>query len=119
MGENDRAGVTFRRVGAVLLALGDPVGAEMDRISTIWRLRDLAHQEGLEPAVWRAGPELLKVYGDIGLTAFPLGSDGLPLPESEIETPPAREYLVCLAERDMRTLLPLLPSLADHPAPAE
>jgi lysylphosphatidylglycerol synthetase-like protein (DUF2156 family) len=112
LGEAERAGIPFRRCGRVLLGLGDPVGAETDRVSAIWRLRDLAHQEGLEPAFWRAGPHLLKVYGDLGLTALPLGSDGLPLPEARDETPPASQYLICVAERDLKTLLPLLPQLA-------
>ena len=112
MGEAGRSGVVFRRVGRVLLALGDPVGLQSDNVSVIWRMRDLAHQEGLEPAVWRAGPGLLNVYADIGLTAFPLGDDGLPLPESDSDTPPARHYLVCMAERDMASLLPMLPVLA-------
>jgi glycosyltransferase 2 family protein len=114
LGEAERAGIPFRRCGKVLLGLGDPMGAEGDRISAIWRLRDLAQQEGLDPAFWRAGPSLLKVYGDLGLTALPLGADGLPLPESPDETPEARQYLVCVAERDLTTLLPLLPYLASN-----
>ena len=40
--------------------------------------------------------------------------DGLPLPESPDETPEARQYLVCVAERDLSTLLPLLPQLATN-----
>jgi uncharacterized membrane protein YbhN (UPF0104 family) len=111
-GESERAGVAFRRFDRVLLGLGDPTGAESDRVSAIWRLRDLAQQEGLHPAVWRAGPGLLKVYRDLGLTALPLGKDGLPLPESQSDAPQADTYLVCLAERDLHTLLPLLPMLA-------
>ncbi len=114
LGEGERAGIPFRRCGRVLLGLGDPVGAEGDRVSAIWRLRDLAQQEGLDPAFWRAGAGLLKVYGDLGLTALPLGPDGLPLPESPDETPEARQYLVCVAERDLTTLLPLLPQLATN-----
>jgi len=110
-GEAERAAIPFRRVGRVLLALGDPAGAETDRVSAIWRLRDLARQEGLDPAVWRAGPELLRVYGNIGLVALPLGPDGLPLSESANEDRPRTEYLVCAAERDLTSLLPLLPSL--------
>jgi glycosyltransferase 2 family protein len=114
MGEAERAGIPFRRMGGVLLGLGDPMGAEGDRVSAIWRLRDLAQQEGLDPAFWRAGPGLLKVYGDLGLTALPLGADGLPLPESPDETPDAHQYLVCVAERDLARLLPLLPQLAGN-----
>jgi uncharacterized membrane protein YbhN (UPF0104 family) len=114
-GEAQRAGIPFRRCGRVLLGLGDPAGAAGDRVSAIWRLRDLARQEGLDPAIWRAGPDLLKIYGDLGLTALPLGPDGLPLPESPDETPPACRYLVCVAERDLTTLLPLLPYLAGKP----
>jgi len=114
LGEAERAGVPFRRCGRVLLGLGDPVGAESDRVSVIWRLRDLAQQEGLAPAFWRAGPGLLKVYGDLGLTALALGPDGLPLPESPDETPEARQYLVCVAERDLTMLLPMLPQLANN-----
>ncbi len=111
LGEAQRAGIPFRRCGRVLLGIGDPMGAEGDRVSAIWRLRDLAQQEGLDPAFWRAGPELLKVYGDLGLTAVPLGSDGLPLGEN---APEARQYLVCVAERDLKTLLPLLAQLATN-----
>ncbi len=117
-GEADRAAIPFRRVGRVLLALGDPAGAENDRVSAIWRLRDLAQEQGLDPAVWRAGPELLKVYNNLGLAALPLGPDGLPLPEAADETPPASEYLVCVAERDLSLLLPLLPRLAARHAAA-
>jgi len=112
MGEAARAAIPFRRCGRVLLGLGDPSGEADDRVSTIWRLRDLAQQEGLDAAVWRAGPGLLKVYGDLGLTALPLGPDGLPMPESDGDGPPAEQYLVCVAERDLDILLPILPNLA-------
>jgi uncharacterized membrane protein YbhN (UPF0104 family) len=112
LGESARAAIPFRRCGRVLLGLGDPVGEEADRVSAIWRLRDLANQEGLDAAVWHAGPDLLRIYGDLGLTALPLGPDGLPLPESEGDTPVAKQYLVCKAERDLHLLLPVLPHLA-------
>jgi phosphatidylglycerol lysyltransferase len=114
LGEAGRAGMPFRRLQRVLLGIGDPAGAETDRISTIWRLRDLAQQEGRDAAVWRAGPELLKVYGDLGLTALPLGSDGLPVAAEQAGDPPARLYLCCVAERDLSALLPLLPELGQR-----
>jgi glycosyltransferase 2 family protein len=112
LGESARAAIPFRRCGGVLLGLGDPVGDDTDRVSAIWRLRDLAQQEGLDAAVWHAGPELLKVYGDLGLTALPLGPDGLPMPGSDGDRPDAGQYLVCKAERDLNRLLPILPGLA-------
>ncbi|OIQ72491.1 hypothetical protein GALL_458800 [mine drainage metagenome] len=80
------------------------MGEESDQVSAIWRLRDLAEQEGLDAAVWHAGPGLLKIYGDRGLNALPLGPDGLPLPESEGDTPASDQYLVCVAERDLMVL---------------
>ena len=110
MGEAGRSGIAFRRVGRVLLGLGDPVGAESDRVSAVWRLRDLAQQEGCDAAVWRAGAGLLKVYGDLGLTALPLGADGLPLADG-VRAGASGAFLCCVAERDLNVLLPLLPGL--------
>ncbi len=117
-GEAERAGIAFRRIGRVMLALGDPVGAPGDRVSAVWRLRDLAQQEGLDPAVWGAGSDLLKIYADLGLAALPLGADGLPS-GPELAPSDRRRYLVCVAERDLPALLPLLPELARRqPYPA-
>ena len=111
-GEAERAAIPFRRVGRVLLALGDPVGTDSDRISAIWRLRDLAQQERLDPAVWRAGRDLLTVYADLGLTALPLGEDGMPLADTDdAEASHVSRFLVCVAERDLPALLPLLSGL--------
>ena len=111
MGEAGRSGIPFRRVGGVLLGLCDPAGADSDRVSAIWRLRDLAQQEGRDAAVWRAGRDLLKIYSDLGLTALPLGSDGMPVDEAQAATGETRRYLCCVIERDLNVLLPLLPAL--------
>jgi phosphatidylglycerol lysyltransferase len=113
-GEGQRAAMPFRRIGRVLLGLGDPAGADSDRASAIWRLRDLAQKEGRDTAVYRVGPALLDVYGHLGLAALPLGPDGLPLAEQSGATPPTppSAWLMCLAERDLAVLLPLLPELA-------
>jgi uncharacterized membrane protein YbhN (UPF0104 family) len=116
MGEAGRAGIAFRRLGRVLLALGDPAGAESDRASAVWRLRDLAQQEGKDCAVWRAGTAMLKIYNDIGLTALPLGNDGLPT--TAHDAAPARQFLCCVAERDLAYLLPILPGLTQRPLQA-
>lgn len=112
MGELGRAGIPFRRVGHVLLGLGDPAGAEGDRAAAVWRLRDLAQQEGRHAAIWRAGTGMLKIYNELGLTAVPLGPDGLPAEhESEL---PARQFLCCVAERDLVELLPKLAALGQR-----
>ncbi|HVZ10547.1 phosphatidylglycerol lysyltransferase domain-containing protein [Rhodopila sp.] len=119
MGEAGRSAIPFRRCESVLLGIGDPVGEESDRVSAIWRLRDLASQEGLDAAIWRAGPDLLHIYGDLGLAALPLGEDGLPMPASDTndETMAAEHYLACVAERDLSKLLPVLPRLAQTMKP--
>ncbi len=115
-GEADRAGIPFRRLGHTLLALGDPAGADSDRISAVWRLRDLARQEGRSPAVWRAGRSLLKVYADLGLAALPLNPDGTPAEApADPDRPEAEQYLVCMAERDLPGLLPMLSELHELP----
>jgi uncharacterized membrane protein YbhN (UPF0104 family) len=112
MGEQGRAGIPFRRLGRVLVGLGDPAGAEGDRVAAVWRLRDLAHQEGRAPAIWRAGVGMLKIYNDLGLTAVPLGPDGMPAtPAPDM---PARQYLCCVAERDLADLLPRLAALGQR-----
>ena len=116
MGEADRAALPFRRLEGVLLGLGDPAGAESDRPSAVWRLRDLAAQEGLDAAVWRAGRGLLKVYRDLGMSALPLDELGLP-GGIDLGCHP-QTYLCCVAERDLHRLLPLLPELAAREAQA-
>ena len=106
-GENGRAAIPFRRVDRVILGLGDPAGSESDRISAIWNLRDLAVQLGCDPAVYGAGPALLKVYEDLGLASLPLGPDGLLLPETA-DAGRVTQYLCCVAERDLALLTPML-----------
>ena len=112
MGEAGKAGIPFRRLPRVLLGLGDPAGATTDRVAAVWRLRDLAHQEGREAAIWRAGADMLKIYNDIGLTAVPLGPDGMPAEEPHAH--PVRQYLCCKAERDLVELLPRLKALGQR-----
>jgi hypothetical protein len=55
---------------------------------------------------------MLKIYNDIGLTALPLNPDGMPAePDDPCFAAPPRYFLCCVAERDLATLLPLLPQL--------
>ncbi|MBW6400989.1 DUF2156 domain-containing protein [Roseomonas sp. HJA6] len=103
-GEGGRAAVAFVKRDGVWVALGDPAGEERDRISAIWRFRDLCDSARVDPAFWRVGAGLLRVYADIGLTSLPLEGKG-----------PGPRYLLCRAERDLSALLPLLPREEDAP----
>ena len=96
LGASGGAGVSFLRRDGVWLAVGDPAGEAQDRISAIWRFRDACERAGVDAAFYDVGPELLRVYQDIGLTAFPLTPDGA-------------RFLACRPERDLSALLPLLP----------
>jgi uncharacterized membrane protein YbhN (UPF0104 family) len=98
-GEKERAGFAFLKRDKVWLALGDPAGERQDAISAIWRFRDACERAGVDPAFWRVGPDLLRVYADIGLTAVPLAAPGQE----------AHHFLACRAERDLQALRQLLP----------
>ncbi len=93
-GETGRALLPFRRLNRLLIGLGDPAGHRSDQVSAIWRLRDLAVQEGREPIFWRVGSALLDVYADLGLEAWPLDER-------------ASAFLCCPAQR-VEALLALL-----------
>ncbi|WP_372616898.1 phosphatidylglycerol lysyltransferase domain-containing protein [Falsiroseomonas sp.] len=99
-GDAGRAGFAFVQRDGIWMALGDPAGEEQDRVSAIWRFRDMCDRAGVDPAFWRVSPALLRVYGDIGLTAFPLGPPAAGEPQ---------RYLACRAEKDLEKLLALLP----------
>ena len=84
-----------------------------DRSSAIWSFRDLAEEEGLDAAVWGASTRLLKVYATLGLTALPLGVDGMPSKVATEPYPDGTKFLVCKVERDLKALLPILPRLLE------
>jgi phosphatidylglycerol lysyltransferase len=110
MGEAGTAGFAFLKRDGIWLALGDPSGERRDRISAIWRFRDMCERAGVDPAFWRVGPELLRVYADIGLTAVPIGTDparGTPM------------FLALRAERDLERLQELLPPALQREAQTE
>jgi uncharacterized membrane protein YbhN (UPF0104 family) len=114
-GEAGRAAMPFRRIGRTLLALGDPAGAGGDQISAIWRLRDLAQREGRNPAIWRAGRSLLRVYADLGLTALALDASGRLIDsDSDAERTDAEQFLVCRVERDLAGLRAALPGVIER-----
>lgn len=109
-GEKERTGFAFLKRDRVWLALGDPAGGDRaDAISAIWRFRDGCEQAGVDPAFWRVGPDLIRVYEDIGLTAVPLAQPG----------EEAKHFLACRAERDLQSLRQLLPPALQRELPPE
>jgi len=108
-GEKERAGFAFLKRDRIWLALGDPAGERQDAISAIWRFRDVCERAGVDAAFWRVGPDLLRVYEDIGLTAVPLAAPG----------EEAKLFLACRAERDLNALRQLLPPALQRELPPE
>jgi phosphatidylglycerol lysyltransferase len=92
LGEARRAGMAFSRQPPLWLAYGDPAGDPADGVSAIWRFRDACERAGARPAFWDVGPEWLRIYADIGLTAVPM---------------PGRpdRFIACRAEQDLDRLL--------------
>jgi phosphatidylglycerol lysyltransferase len=103
-GEAGRAGFAFVKRDGIWLGLGDPAGEAADRVSAIWRFRDICEAARVDPAFWRVGPELARVYADIGLTVLPLAGRA-----------EGARFLACRPERDLESLLPLLPGGQDAP----
>lgn len=75
--EAGKAAIPFCRSGQFIIGIGDPAGAERNAIAAIWRLRDLALQEGKRLAFVGVGPTLMAVYNDLGLTVSPSGERGM------------------------------------------
>lgn len=71
-GEGGEAVIPVRQSGAFLVGLGDPAGAQEDCVSAIWRMRDLALQDGLKPVFWQVETPFLRIYDDIGLSVWPM-----------------------------------------------
>ncbi|WP_159807816.1 bifunctional lysylphosphatidylglycerol synthetase/lysine--tRNA ligase LysX [Cellulomonas citrea] len=71
------AGVSYRVVGAVSLASGNPVGDPLHWPAAIdaWRADARAH--GWSLAVMAAGAAGARAYGDAGLTAYQIGDEAI------------------------------------------
>ena len=72
VGDADKAMLPLHINRGCFVGLGDPVGEREDSISAIWHLRDLAVQEGLKLVFWNVSDRFLSIYGDIGLSVWPL-----------------------------------------------
>ncbi|KAA1423888.1 bifunctional lysylphosphatidylglycerol synthetase/lysine--tRNA ligase LysX [Mumia zhuanghuii] len=75
--EEARAGVSYRAVGSVSLASGNPVGDPARWDVAIARWRDAARSNGLSLAVMGAGEKGAAAYAEAGLTAFDIGDEAI------------------------------------------
>jgi lysyl-tRNA synthetase class 2 len=72
-----RAGVSFRAIGSVSLASGNPVGDPAYWPDAIDRWREDARRRGLSLAVMGAGPEGAVRYAEAGLTLLDIGDEAI------------------------------------------
>ena len=115
LGEAERAGIPFRRCGRVLLGTGRSDGrGGGPRLGDLAAARPgaaggagsgvLACRPGAAEGVWRPWADRAAARTRTDCRCR----------ESDGGTAEARQYLVCVAERDLTTLLPLLPQLATN-----
>lgn len=72
-----RAGVSYRAVGSVSLASGNPVGDPEHWDTAIERWRDHARRNGWSLAVMGAGEEGALAFAEAGLTAYAIGDEAI------------------------------------------
>lgn len=76
-----RACVTFRVVGQVSIASGDPVGDPAVWPDAIRRWLDRAHHYGLLPAVTSASERAARAYAEAGLSVLVMGDEAVLHPD--------------------------------------
>ena len=72
-----RAGVSYRAIGSVSLASGNPVGDPLRWDAAIERWRDQARASGWSLAVMGAGEAGAQAFAKAGLTAFEIGDEAI------------------------------------------
>ena len=71
------AGVSYRVVGSVSLASGNPIGDPEHWAAAIEAWRERARRNGWSVAVMGAGEEGAKAYAEVGLTAYDIGDEAI------------------------------------------
>ena len=72
-----RSGVSYRAIGSVSLASGEPLGDPLTWPAAIEAWRADARSNGLSLAVMGAGEQGAAAYGTAGLTAFEIGDEAI------------------------------------------
>jgi phosphatidylglycerol lysyltransferase len=86
-----RAFLMYRVVGQSWIAFGDPVGDPASAAALVERFTELANAAGGWPAFYRAGPALLPLYLEFGLSVVKLGEVArVPLASWSLDMPERR-----------------------------
>lgn len=72
-----RCGIAYRTVGGVALALGDPVGAPECLEETTRAYLRFCADNGWDTAFHQAQPNMLPIYGRLGLHSFKIGQEAV------------------------------------------
>jgi phosphatidylglycerol lysyltransferase len=68
--------IQYKRIRSLLVALGDPMGAEKDFDRALLEFRDLADRHDLDPVCYEVANEHLHLYHDCGFALFKAGEMG-------------------------------------------
>lgn len=113
-----RAGVSYRAIGSVCLASGNPVGDPQRWDAAIESWRQKARGNGWSLAVMGAGEEGAKAYGEAGLIAFEIGDEAIvDMREFSLSGPgmkPVRQSVSRLQRRGYTTNVMRHESLTDE-----
>ena len=74
---NDDALVSYKSIGAVGLALGDPIGPEDKMLETIRGFRAFCETNGWKPVFYQTLPDYLKLYRQAGFATLPIGQEAV------------------------------------------
>lgn len=75
--KDTRAGIAYRTVGGIALALGDPVGAPEELQDTTGAFVRYCADNGWAVAFHQAQPDLLPMYRRLGLQALKIGEEAI------------------------------------------
>lgn len=84
--DTGRAFLMYAVQGRSWVVMGDPVGADDDKVELCWTFRELCDRHGGWPVFYQVRPETLHIYLDMGLTLMKLGEEArVPLADFTME----------------------------------
>jgi len=84
--ESHKAFLMYGIAGRSWVCMGDPIGAEDERLELAWRFRELSDRHSGWPIFYEAGKENLHLYLDMGLSLLKIGEEArVELPQFTLE----------------------------------